>query len=56
MKDFIKDLVIAIAIVVAVSLVIKPTIVKERSMESTAPLEKQQKLPTMSRQRGITQE
>lgn len=35
MKDFIKDLVIAIAIVVAVSLVIKPTIVKERSMEST---------------------
>lgn len=39
MKDFvkslIKDILIAIAIVVAVSFVIKPTIVKEHSMEPT---------------------
>ncbi|MDO4869938.1 MAG: signal peptidase I [Bacillota bacterium] len=35
MKEFIKDLVIAIIIVLAVTMVIKPTIVKESSMEST---------------------
>ena len=35
MKEFIKDLIIAIVIVVAVTMVIKPTIVKESSMEST---------------------
>ena len=35
MKDFIKDLIIAIIIVVAISMVIKPTIVKERSMQPT---------------------
>jgi len=35
MKGFIKDLIIAILIVVAVTMVIKPTIVKESSMEPT---------------------
>ncbi len=35
MKEFVRDIVIAIAIVVIVSLVIKPTIVKEHSMEDT---------------------
>ena len=33
MKEFIKDLIIALAIVVAITFVIKPTIVKETSME-----------------------
>ena len=35
MKEFIKDILIAIVIVVAITLVIKPTIVKESSMEPT---------------------
>lgn len=35
MKDFIKDIIIAIIIVVAITIVIKPTIVKESSMEPT---------------------
>lgn len=35
MKEFIKDLVIAIIIVLAITMVIKPTVVKESSMEST---------------------
>ena len=35
LKDFIKDLIIALAIVVAITIVIKPTIVKESSMEDT---------------------
>ena len=35
MKDFIKDVLIAIIIVVAITAVIKPTIVKESSMEPT---------------------
>ena len=35
MKEFIKDLIIAIVIVLAVTMVIKPTIVKESSMEPT---------------------
>lgn len=35
MKEFLKDLIIAILIVVAITLVIKPTIVKESSMEPT---------------------
>ena len=35
MKEFIKDLIIAVVIVVAISMVIKPTIVKERSMQPT---------------------
>lgn len=35
MKDFIKDVIIAIVIVVAITAVIKPTIVKESSMEPT---------------------
>lgn len=35
MKEFIKDIVIALVIVVAITLVIKPTIVKESSMEPT---------------------
>ena len=35
MKEFIKDLIIAIVIVLAVTMVIKPTVVKESSMEST---------------------
>ena len=35
MKEFIKDIIIALVIVLAITLVIKPTIVKERSMEPT---------------------
>ena len=35
MKEFIKDLAIAVIIVAAVSFVIKPTIVKQQSMEPT---------------------
>lgn len=35
MKEFIKDVLIAIVIVVAITAVIKPTIVKESSMEPT---------------------
>jgi signal peptidase I len=35
MKEFIKDVIIAFIIVIAVSAVIKPTIVKESSMEPT---------------------
>ena len=35
MKEFIKDVIIALVIVVAITFVIKPTIVKERSMEPT---------------------
>lgn len=35
MKEFIKDLIIAFVIVFAITLVIKPTIVKESSMEAT---------------------
>ncbi|MBQ9016110.1 MAG: signal peptidase I [Firmicutes bacterium] len=35
MKEFIKDILIAIAIVVVITLIIKPTIVKESSMEPT---------------------
>ena len=35
MKEFLKDLAIAIIIVAAVTVVIKPTIVKEHSMEPT---------------------
>ena len=35
MKEFIKDILVAFAIVVLLSLVIKPTIVKESSMEDT---------------------
>ena len=35
MKEFIKDVIIALIIVVAITFVIKPTIVKERSMEPT---------------------
>lgn len=35
MKEFIRDVIIALIIVVIVSLVIKPTIVKESSMENT---------------------
>lgn len=35
MKEFIKDIIIALVIVVAITLVIKPTIVKESSMEPT---------------------
>lgn len=35
MKEFIKDLVIALVIVLAITFVIKPTIVKESSMEPT---------------------
>lgn len=35
MKEFIKDIAIALVIVVAITLVIKPTIVKESSMEPT---------------------
>lgn len=35
MKDFIKDVLIAIVIVVIITAVIKPTIVKESSMEPT---------------------
>ena len=35
MKDFIKDLLIALVIVLAITAVIKPTIVKESSMEPT---------------------
>ncbi len=35
MKEFIKDLVIALVFVLAITLVIKPTIVKESSMEPT---------------------
>lgn len=35
MKEFIKDLIIAIIIVAAITFVIKPTIVKESSMEPT---------------------
>lgn len=35
MKEFIKDVLIAIVIVVAVTMIIKPTIVKESSMEPT---------------------
>lgn len=34
-KDLIKDICIALAIVIAISFVIKPTIVKESSMEDT---------------------
>lgn len=35
MKEIIKDILIAVAVVVIISLIIKPTIVKERSMEPT---------------------
>lgn len=35
MKEFIKDIIIALIVVIAVTLVIKPTIVKESSMEPT---------------------
>ena len=35
MKEFIKDIIIALVIVVAITFVIKPTIVKESSMEPT---------------------
>lgn len=35
MKEFIRDVIIAVAIVVALSFVFKPTIVKEHSMEDT---------------------
>lgn len=35
MKDFIKDLLVALVIVLAITAVIKPTIVKESSMEPT---------------------
>lgn len=35
MKEFLKDILIAIVIVVAITAVIKPTIVKESSMEPT---------------------
>ena len=35
MKEFIKDILIAAAVVVIITLIIKPTIVKERSMEPT---------------------
>lgn len=35
MKEFIKDIIVALVIVVAITLVIKPTIVKESSMEPT---------------------
>ena len=35
MKEFIKDVLIAIVIVAAITAVIKPTIVKESSMEPT---------------------
>lgn len=35
MKEFIKDVIIALVVVIAVTLVIKPTIVKESSMEPT---------------------
>ena len=35
MKEFIKDIAIALVIVIAITLIIKPTIVKESSMEPT---------------------
>lgn len=35
MKGFIRDIIIALVIVLAITMVIKPTIVKERSMEPT---------------------
>ena len=35
MKEFISDVIIALAIVVALSFLVKPTIVKESSMENT---------------------
>ena len=35
MKEFIKDILIALVIVAAIMVFIKPTIVKESSMEST---------------------
>ena len=35
MKEFIKDIIIALIIVAAITVVIKPTIVKESSMEPT---------------------
>lgn len=35
MKELIKDIVIALAIVIAITAVVKPTIVKEHSMEPT---------------------
>ena len=35
MKEFLKDILIAIVIVLAITAVIKPTIVKESSMEPT---------------------
>lgn len=35
MKEFIKDIAIALVIVIAITLIIKPTIVKESSMETT---------------------
>ena len=35
MKEFIKDIIIALVIVAAITLIIKPTIVKESSMEPT---------------------
>lgn len=35
MKEFIKDVIIALVIILAITLVIKPTIVKESSMEPT---------------------
>lgn len=35
MKDLIKDIIIALAIVVVITAVVKPTIVKEHSMEPT---------------------
>ena len=35
MKEFIKDILIALLIVVGITMVLKPTIVKESSMEPT---------------------
>ena len=35
MREFVRDIIIAIAVVVIVSFIIKPTIVKEHSMENT---------------------
>ena len=35
MKEFLKDIIIAVIIVAAITIVIKPTIVKESSMEPT---------------------
>lgn len=35
MKEFIKDIIIALVVVIAITLILKPTIVKESSMEPT---------------------